>query len=60
MFGITNACNLACAFCSRDTARPSAWTVETAAAALRGLHDAGTLEIAYGGGEPFASGSVET
>ncbi|MBK9036711.1 MAG: radical SAM protein [Myxococcales bacterium] len=54
MFGITNACNLTCGFCSRDVARPSAWTVATAAAALRGLHDAGTLEVAYGGGEPFA------
>ncbi len=54
MFGITNACNLACAFCSRDTSRGSTWTVATAAAALRGLHDAGTLEVAYGGGEPFA------
>lgn len=54
MFGVTNACNLACAFCSRDVARPSAWTVATAVAALRGLHDAGTLEVAYGGGEPFA------
>lgn len=54
MFGITNACNLACSFCSRDVARPSRWTVATAAAALRGLHDAGTLEVAYGGGEPFA------
>jgi hypothetical protein len=54
MFGITNACNLACAFCSRDLARPSTWTVATAAAALRGLHTAGTLEVAYGGGEPFA------
>lgn len=54
MFGITNACNLACAFCSRDVARPSAWRVDTAAAALRGLADAGTLEVAYGGGEPFA------
>ncbi len=54
MFGITNACNLACDFCSRDTTRDSAWTVATAAAALRGLHDAGTLEVAYGGGEPFA------
>ncbi|MEZ4400264.1 MAG: radical SAM protein [Kofleriaceae bacterium] len=54
MFGITNACNLACTFCSRDASRPSAWTVATAAAALRGLHDAGTLEVAYGGGEPFA------
>ena len=29
-------------------------TVETAAATLRGLHDAGVLEVAYGGGEPFA------
>jgi hypothetical protein len=54
MFGITNACNLACSFCSRDPDRASAWTVATAAAALRGLHDAGTLEVAYGGGEPFA------
>ncbi len=54
MFGITNACNLACDFCSRDTTRQSAWRVETAAAALTGLHDAGTLEVAYGGGEPFA------
>ncbi|MCE9578556.1 MAG: radical SAM protein [Deltaproteobacteria bacterium] len=53
MFGITNACNLACDFCSRDVARASGWTVATAAAALRGLHDAGTLEVAYGGGEPF-------
>ncbi len=54
MFGITNACNLRCDFCSRDTARASEWTVASAAAALRGLHDAGTLEVAYGGGEPFA------
>ncbi len=53
MFGITSACNLACDFCSRDAARPSQWTVETAAAALRGLAAAGTLEVAYGGGEPF-------
>ena len=54
MFGITNVCNLACDFCSRDEARPSVWTVDTAAAALRGLDAAGTLEVAYGGGEPFA------
>jgi Radical SAM superfamily len=54
MFGITNACNLRCDFCSRDVTRKSAWTVASAAAALRGLHDAGTLEVAYGGGEPFA------
>lgn len=54
MFGITNACNLRCEFCSRDVARPSEWTVASAAAALRGLAEAGTLEVAYGGGEPFA------
>ncbi len=54
MFGITNACNLTCGFCSRDVDVASGWTVATAAAALRGLHDAGTLEVAYGGGEPFA------
>jgi MoaA/NifB/PqqE/SkfB family radical SAM enzyme len=53
MFGVTNHCNLRCAFCSRDTARSSAWTVETAATALRGLAAAGTLEVAFGGGEPF-------
>lgn len=54
MFGITNACNLRCPFCSRDRARDSEWTVATAAAALRGLAAAGTLEVAFGGGEPFA------
>lgn len=54
MFGITNACNLRCDFCSRDVTRESAWTVASAAAALRGLWQAGTLEVAYGGGEPFA------
>lgn len=53
MFGITNACNLRCDFCSRDVARESAWTVASAAAVLRGLCEAGTLEVAYGGGEPF-------
>jgi hypothetical protein len=54
MFGITNACNLRCDFCSRDVARPSLWTVETAAATLRDLAAAGTLEVAFGGGEPLA------
>jgi len=54
MFGITNACNLRCSFCSRDISRPSLWTVESAAAALAGLANAGTLEVAFGGGEPFA------
>ncbi|WP_394832793.1 radical SAM protein [Pendulispora rubella] len=54
MFGITNVCNLSCHFCSRDTSRASAWTVESAAEVLEGLAHAGTLEVAFGGGEPFA------
>jgi MoaA/NifB/PqqE/SkfB family radical SAM enzyme len=53
MFGITNRCNLRCEFCSRDTGRANVWTVATAAEALRGLAAAGTLEVAFGGGEPF-------
>ena len=54
MFGITNACNLACTFCSRDATRDSRWTVASAATMLRDLATAGTLEVAFGGGEPFA------
>ncbi len=53
-FGITNACNLACAFCSRDERAGSEWTVESALALLRALDAAGTLEVAFGGGEPLA------
>lgn len=53
-FAITNRCNLACSFCSRDTASASAWTHDTAFAMLSGLADAGVLEVAFGGGEPFA------
>lgn len=54
MFGITNHCNLSCSFCSRDTTRESAWTVKSAAAILTDLERAGSLEVAFGGGEPFA------
>lgn len=54
MFGITNACNLRCEFCSRDLRRASLWTVESAFAVLAELAAAGTLEVAFGGGEPFA------
>jgi hypothetical protein len=54
MFGITNACNLACRFCSRDPRRDSRWTVDSAFEVLRDLSDAGVLEVAFGGGEPFA------
>jgi MoaA/NifB/PqqE/SkfB family radical SAM enzyme len=54
MFGITNHCNLSCGFCSRNVARPSIWTVESATQVLSDLARAGCLEVAFGGGEPFA------
>lgn len=54
MFGITNACNLACTFCSRPAAAASQWTATSALETLRELSAAGTLEVAFGGGEPFA------
>ncbi len=53
-FGITNVCNLACQFCSRDVAAASAWTLEEAFTLLAELARAGVLEVAFGGGEPFA------
>jgi MoaA/NifB/PqqE/SkfB family radical SAM enzyme len=53
-FGITNACNLACSFCSRDQRATSRWTVESAFELLAELAAAGVLEVAFGGGEPFA------
>jgi MoaA/NifB/PqqE/SkfB family radical SAM enzyme len=52
-FGITNHCNLACHFCSRDLDAASGWTADTAFAVLAGLADAGVLEVAFGGGEPW-------
>ena len=52
-FGITNACNLACGFCSRDVHARSTWTIDSAFALLADLADAGTLEVAFGGGEPL-------
>jgi MoaA/NifB/PqqE/SkfB family radical SAM enzyme len=54
MFGVTNHCNLRCSFCSRDIARASDWTVRDALTLLQGLAQAGSLEVAFGGGEPFA------
>lgn len=53
-FGITNVCNLACRFCSRDTTAASAWTADEAFQVLAELAKAGVLEVAFGGGEPFA------
>lgn len=52
-FAITNACNLACTFCSRDEEARSAWTADDAFEILRDLDHAGTLEVAFGGGEPL-------
>ena len=60
MFGITNKCNLACAFCSRDLDAESAWTADEAFAMLAGLADAGVLEVAFGGGEPLAFRGFES
>jgi MoaA/NifB/PqqE/SkfB family radical SAM enzyme len=53
-FAITNACNLACAFCSRDVDAGSGWGADDAFALLRDLAARGTLEVAFGGGEPLA------
>ena len=52
-FGITNRCNLACTFCSRDLTATSAWTADTAFTLLADLAAAGVLEVAFGGGEPW-------
>ena len=54
MFGITNRCNLRCDFCSRDVTAESGWSVESAATLLEDLAHEGVLEVAFGGGEPFA------
>ena len=59
-FGITNRCNLACSFCSRDVAADSAWTADDAFAILAELARAGVLEVAFGGGEPFAFRGFES
>ncbi|APR77618.1 Coenzyme PQQ synthesis protein E [Minicystis rosea] len=57
--GITNVCNLACTFCCRELDAASAWTVESALAMLADLARAGVLEVAFGGGEPFAFRGIE-
>lgn len=53
-FGITNACNLACTFCSRDIGASSKWTLDSAFDMLSQLSSQGVLEVAFGGGEPWA------
>jgi organic radical activating enzyme len=52
-FGITNRCNLACEFSSRDLTMASSWTAPSAFAFLSDLAERGVLEAAFGGGEPF-------
>lgn len=52
-FGITNNCNLACTFCSRDVMASSAWTADDAFSLLAELANVGVLEVAFGGGEPW-------
>lgn len=53
-FAITNICNLACAFCSRDQRAASEWTASDAFDFLHELAEWGVLEVAFGGGEPLA------
>lgn len=53
LFGITNACNLTCGFCSRDVKAPSHWTAERAFETLKAFEALGVLEVAFGGGEPL-------
>lgn len=52
-FAITNRCNLACTFCSRDGEARSAWTADSAFEVLAALASEGVLEVAFGGGEPW-------
>lgn len=54
MFGLTNACNLRCGFCSRDARAESRWDEASAFELLAGLARSGVLEVALGGGEPLA------
>lgn len=54
LFSASNACNLACGFCYRDADARSVWTEASATALLSALAARGTLEVAFGGGEPFA------
>ncbi len=54
LFGLSHACNLRCHFCSRDAEITDRWDADEAFELLRDLADAGTLEVAFGGGEPLA------
>ncbi|MEQ8455226.1 MAG: radical SAM protein [Sandaracinaceae bacterium] len=52
--GLSNACNLRCEFCSRDASIRERWAANDMVALLSALAEAGTLEVAFGGGEPLA------
>lgn len=54
LFGLSNACNLSCDFCSRDTSLRDRWSACDAFELLADLARAGTLEVSFGGGEPLA------
>ena len=51
--GLSHACNLECWFCSRDAGVRDRWTAGDMLALLTQLAKAGTLEVAFGGGEPL-------
>lgn len=53
LIAVTNACNMACHFCYRDTRSPSHWTRESLVAFCREADSWGVLEVAFGGGEPL-------
>jgi MoaA/NifB/PqqE/SkfB family radical SAM enzyme len=59
LFGLSNACNLTCSFCSRDVTAPTTWSPESAFVLLAGLARHGVLEVAFGGGEPFVAPGFE-
>lgn len=52
-FGLTNHCNLACNFCSRDLSAGSQWSFSDVLLFLTDLCEYGLLEVAFGGGEPL-------
>src|SRR5262249_52407437 len=56
---IPSACNLACAFCCGDLDVTSIGRAEGAFELLAELAGGGVLEVAFGGGEPFALRGIE-
>lgn len=52
-FALSHRCNLACSFCSRDADAKALWTGSSAFDFLSEMARAGTMEVAFGGGEPL-------